>query len=161
MSQGARDAVIASHWSEGGKGASKLAEAVIAACEEKSDFKFLYPLDWSIKRKIECIAKSIYGASDVSYESLAEKQITNYEKMGFGNLPICMAKTPLSLSHDPKLKGVPREFILPVREVRASAGAGFIYPLIGKIKTMPGMATHPSFMNIDILTETDKIKGLS
>ncbi|MBE9504063.1 MAG: formate--tetrahydrofolate ligase [Proteobacteria bacterium] len=161
VSRGARDAVVTNHWAEGGKGASKLADAVIAACEEKSNFKFLYPLDWSIKRKIECIAKSIYGASDVSYDPLAEAQIINFEKMGFGNLPICMAKTSLSLSHDPKLKGVPKDFILPVREVKASVGAGFIYPLIDKINTMPGMATHPSFMNIDILPATNKIKGLS
>jgi formyltetrahydrofolate synthetase len=132
----------------------------VDACEKPSDFEFLYPLDWPIKRKIEHIAKEIYGADGVSYEPLAEQQIENYEKAGFGSLPICMAKTHLSLSHDPTLKGVPEGFTVPVREVRASAGAGFIYPLIGKMSTMPGLATYPAFMDIDIDTETGQIEGL-
>ena len=114
-----------------------------------------------IKQKIEHIAKEIYGAKDVVYEPLAEEQIASYEKSGFGNLPICMAKTHLSLSHDPTLKGAPEGFTLPVREVRASVGAGFIYPLIGKMSTMPGLATYPAYMKIDIDPETEKIVGLS
>jgi formyltetrahydrofolate synthetase len=161
VSQGAEDSVVTLHWAEGGDGAAKLAEAVVAACEKPSNFEFLYPLDWSIKQKIEHIAKTIYGADGVSYEPLADEQIARYEKAGFGKLPICMAKTHLSLSHDPALKGVPKDYILPVREVRASVGAGFIYPLIGKMSTMPGLSTHPAYMIIDIDLETGKIIGLS
>jgi len=161
IAQGAEDAVVTTHWTNGGDGAAKLAEAVVAACEKPSDFKFLYPLDWSIKQKIEYIAKTIYGADGVSYDPLAEEQIATYERAGFGNLPICMAKTHLSLSHDPTLKGVPTGFTIPVREVRASVGAGFIYPLIGKMSTMPGLATYPAYMKIDLDLETGKIVGLS
>ena len=161
LSQGAEDSVVTLHWAEGGDGAAKLAEAVVAACEKPSNFEFLYPLEWSIKEKIEHIAKKIYGADGVSYEPLAEEQIANYEKAGFGNLPICMAKTHLSLSHDPTLKGVPTGFIVPVREVRASVGAGFIYPLIGKMSTMPGLATAAAYLKIDLDLETGKIVGLS
>jgi formyltetrahydrofolate synthetase len=161
LTQGAEDAVVTLHWADGGDGAAKLAEAVVAACEKPSNFEFLYPLEWSIKQKIEHIAKTIYGADGVSYEPLAEEQIATYEKAGFGDLPICMAKTHLSLSHDPTLKGVPSGFIVPVREVRASVGAGFIYPLIGKMSTMPGLATSAAYMKIDIDLETGKIVGLS
>ena len=159
VGQGAEDAVVTTHWADGGKGAGKLAEAVVAACEKPSDFKFLYPLNWSIKQKIEKISLEIYGAGSVSYEPLAEKQIADYEQNGFGNLPICMAKTHLSLSPDPALKGAPSGFTIPVREVRASVGAGFICPLIGTMSTMPGLATHPAFMNIDI-DENGNIVGL-
>jgi methylenetetrahydrofolate dehydrogenase (NADP+)/methenyltetrahydrofolate cyclohydrolase/formyltetrahydrofolate synthetase len=161
IGQGAEDAVVTTHWTNGGDGAGKLAEAVVAACEKPSNFEFLYPLEWTIKEKIERIAKQIYGADGVSYEPLAEEQIARYEKAGFGKLPICMAKTHLSLSHDPALKGVPTGFTVPVREVRASVGAGFIYPLIGKMSTMPGLATHPAYMDIDLDLETGKIVGLS
>jgi len=160
IAQGAEDAVVTKHWAEGGDGAAKLAEAVVAACEKPSNFQFLYPLDWPIKRKIEHIAKEIYGAAGVTYEPLADEQIAAYERAGFGNLPICMAKTHLSLSHDPTLKGAPTGFTMPVREVRASVGAGFIYPLIGKMSTMPGLATHPAYMDIDLDLETGKIVGL-
>jgi methylenetetrahydrofolate dehydrogenase (NADP+)/methenyltetrahydrofolate cyclohydrolase/formyltetrahydrofolate synthetase len=160
LAHDAEDSVVTTHWANGGDGAAALAEAVVAACEKPSDFEFLYPLDWPIKRKIEHIAKEIYGADEVSYDDLAEQQIANYEKAGFGNLPICMAKTHLSLSHDPTLKGVPKGFTVPVREVRASVGAGFIYPLIGRMSTMPGLATYPAFMDIDIDTETGQIEGL-
>ena len=159
VAQGAEDSVVTTHWADGGQGAGKLAEAVVAACEKPSDFKFLYPLDWSIKQKIEKIATDIYGADGVSYDPLAEKQIADYERAGFGKLPICMAKTHLSLSHDPNLKGAPTGFTVPVREVRASVGAGFIYPLIGTMSTMPGLATHPAFMSIDI-DENGEITGL-
>ncbi len=159
IGQGAEDSVVTTHWADGGNGAGKLAEAVVAACEKPSDFDFLYPLDWSIKQKIEKISTDIYGADGVSYEPLAEKQIADYERAGFGNLPICMAKTHLSLSHDPTLKGQPTGFTVPVREVRASVGAGFIYPLIGSMSTMPGLATHPAFMSIDI-DENGEITGL-
>jgi formyltetrahydrofolate synthetase len=161
ISQGAEDSVVSRHWAQGGMGAAKLAEAVVAACEKPSNFKFLYPLDWPIKKKIEHIAKEIYGADGVTFEPTAEEQIASYERAGFGNLPICMAKTHLSLSHDPLLKGVPTGFTVPVREVRASAGAGFIYPLIGSMSTMPGLATHAAFMDIDLDPDTGEIKGLS
>ena len=161
VSQGAEDAVVSRHWPDGGDGAAKLAEAVVAACEKPGKFEFLYPLDWPIKKKIEHIAKEIYGADGVSYDPLAEEQIAIYERAGFGGLPICMAKTHLSLSHDPTLKGVPTGFVVPVREVRASVGAGFIYPLLGKMSTMPGLATYPAFMGIDLDVETGKILGLS
>ena len=161
IEQGAEDAVITKHWAEGGAGAAKLAEAVVAACEKPIDFKFLYPLEWSIKEKIEHIAKVFYSAADVTYEPLAEQQIANYERAGFGGLPICMAKTHLSISHDPLVKGAPSGFTMPVREVRASVGAGFIYPLIGTMSTMPGLATYPAFMRIDLDLETGEIVGLS
>jgi formyltetrahydrofolate synthetase len=157
--QGAEDAVKSSHWADGGRGAKELAEKVVEACEKPSNFKFLYPLDLSIKEKIEIIAKEIYGADGVSYEPMAEKQIASYEKAGFGDLPMCMAKTHLSLSHEPDRKGVPKGFTVPIREVRASVGAEFIYPLLGKMSTMPGLATKPAFMGIDI-DEDGNITGL-
>ncbi len=160
LEQGAYAAEVSTHWADGGEGAKALAEKVVEACEQPSNFEFLYPLDWPIKKKIEHIAKEIYGADGVAFEPLAEEQIEAYERAGFGKLPICMAKTHLSLSHDPNLKGVPKGFVVPVREVRASVGAGFIYPLIGSMSTMPGLATHPAFMDIDIDLETGKIVGL-
>ena len=161
VSQGAEDSIVCTHWAEGGKGAAKLGEAVVAACEKPSKFEFLYPLDWTIKAKIEHIAKTIYGAGTVTYEPLAEQQIARYEQAGFGKLPICMAKTHLSLTHDPAVKGAPKGFTMPVREVRASVGAGFIYPLLGQMSTMPGLATHPAYMLIDLDPDTGEIKGLS
>ncbi len=159
--QGAFESVPTEHWTKGGEGAAAFAEAVVEACEQPNDFEFLYPLEWSIKEKIEHIAKEIYSAADVEYSEKAETQIASYEKSGFGNLPICMAKTHLSISHDPDLKGAPTGFTLPVREVRASVGAGFIYPLIGAMSTMPGLATYPAYMDIDLDLETGKIVGLS
>ena len=158
--QGAFAAVKSTHWADGGAGSVEFAQAVVDACEQPSDFKFLYPLDWPIKKKIEFICKEFYGADGVTYEPLAEEQIATYEKAGFGGLPMCMAKTHLSLSHDPLLKGVPTGFTVPIREVRASVGAGFIYPILGKMSTMPGLATHAAFMNIDLDLETGKITGL-
>jgi len=156
---GAEAAIVSDHWARGGEGALELAEAVVSACNKPSNFRFLYDLNLPIKQKIEVIAREIYGADGVTYEPLAEKQIAFYEQSGFGNLPICMAKTHLSLSHDPNLKGVPKGFVIPVREVRASVGAGFVYPLVGTMSTMPGLPTYPAFMNIDI-DEDGKIVGL-
>jgi formate--tetrahydrofolate ligase len=144
---------------EGGKGGVPLAELVEAAAHEPSTFKPLYDLDQPLKAKIETIAKEIYGAADVTYEPLAEKQLRDYEANGFGKLPICMAKTHLSLSHDPSLKGAPSGFTVPVREVRASVGAGFIYPIIGDMRTMPGLSEHPAAENVDI-DEDGNIVGL-
>ena len=162
MSQqaGAEQAVMSDHWAKGGEGAMELAEAVVEACEKPSDFKFLYPLDWSIKQKIEKIAVEIYGADGVTYEPTAERQIKSFEEAGFGNLPICMAKTHLSLSHDATLKGRPKGFTVPIREVRASVGAGFIYPLLGIMRTMPGLPSRPVFMDVDYDFETGKVVGL-
>ncbi len=162
MSQqaGAEQAVMSDHWAKGGEGAMELAEAVVEACEKPNGFKFLYPLDWSIKQKIEKIAVDIYGADGVTYEPTAERQIKSFEEAGFGNLPICMAKTHLSLSHDAALKGRPKGFTVPIREVRASVGAGFIYPLLGIMRTMPGLPSRPVFMDVDYDFETGKVVGL-
>ncbi len=157
---GAFDAVVSKHWSDGGEGAKELAQAVVTAADQPSDFKFLYPLDLPIKEKIEIIAKKVYGAGSVSYSALANKQIKSYTENGFDKLPICMAKTHLSLSHDPKLKGRPEGFDVPIREVRASVGAGFLYPLLGTMRTMPGLPSKPAGNNVDIDFETGKIVGL-
>lgn len=157
---GAEDAVMSNHWAEGGAGAVELAKVVIEACEKSGNFKYLYPLDMSIKEKIETIAKSLYGADGVEYSSKAEQQIKLYTEAGFDKLPICMAKTHLSLSHDPTLKGEPKGFTVPVREIRASVGAGFLYPLLGEMMTMPGLPTRPAFYDVDLNLETNKIEGL-
>jgi formyltetrahydrofolate synthetase len=159
ISQGAETAVMTDHWTNGGDGAVELAEAVVAACEKPTDFKFLYPLDIPIKDKIETIAKEIYQAGSVTYEPLAERQIKSYEENGFGGLPICMAKTHLSLSHNPMLKNAPSGYELTVREARASVGAGFIYPLLGEMRTMPGLGSKPAYMNVDI-DEDGNVIGL-
>ena len=159
IAAGAVDAVLADHWANGGQGAAELAGAVVAACEQPSDFKFLYPLDRTIKSKIETIATEIYGADGVEYSPLAERQIADFERQGYGYLPINMAKTHLSISHDPALKGAPTGYTIPVREVRASVGAGFIYPLLGEMRTMPGLGTKPAYMNVDI-DDDGKIVGL-
>jgi formyltetrahydrofolate synthetase len=153
LEAGARDAVVSTLWAEGGKGGADLARAVIEAAESPSDFHTLYNLDLPVREKINSIAVKVYGASSVAFSPTASRQIDRYTDMGFGNLPICMAKTHLSLSHDPKLKGRPTGFELPIREVRLSAGAGFIYPLVGEIRTMPGLPTVPAGANIDIDAE--------
>jgi formyltetrahydrofolate synthetase len=158
---GAEDAVVSRHWMEGGAGATDLAEAVVAACEKPSNFKFLYDLDTtSIKDKIEIICKEVYGADGVTYEPEAEKKIELYNKLGFDKLPMCMAKTHLSLSHDPTLKGRPTGFTVPIRDIRASVGAGFLYPLLGTMSTMPGLPTRPVYYDVDLDLETNKVIGL-
>ncbi|CAH1792800.1 unnamed protein product [Owenia fusiformis] len=158
---GAFDAVVCEHWAKGGEGAADLAAAVKRACEQPSNFKFLYDLNLPIKDKIETIAKEIYGADGVSYEEEAEKKIALYTNQGFSGLPICMAKTHLSLSDKPDWKGAPTGFTLPIRDVRASVGAGFIFPLVGTMSTMPGLPTRPCFYDIDIDPITEQIVGLS
>lgn len=161
LAAGAFDAVICSHHAHGGKGAVDLGVAVQKACENITQpLKFLYPLDFSIKEKIEAIAKS-YGASDVEYSEQAEKQIELYSKQGFSSLPICMAKTQYSFSHVASEKGAPSGFVLPIRDVRASIGAGFIYPLVGTMSTMPGLPTRPCFYDIDLDTTKGRVIGLS
>jgi methylenetetrahydrofolate dehydrogenase (NADP+) / methenyltetrahydrofolate cyclohydrolase / formyltetrahydrofolate synthetase len=157
---GAEDAVLSNHWAEGGDGAVNLAKAVIAACEKPSSFQFLYPLEWTIKEKIEKIAKDIYGAGSVSYTPEAEEKIALYTRLGFDKLPICMAKTHLSLSHDPTLKNRPTGYVFPIRDVRASVGAGFLYPLCGEMRTMPGLPTRPVFYDVDLDLETGRVVGL-
>lgn len=158
-SAGAEDAVVSRVWLKGGEGGIELAEAVVKAAEKPSKFEFLYPLDWPIKKKIETIATKIYGADGVDYLPLAEKKIELYTKQGFDKLPICMAKTHLSLSHDPNLKNRPRGFRVPIRDVRASVGAGFLYPLLGEMRTMPGLSKVPAGTKVDI-DEKGNIVGL-
>ncbi|KAH9523064.1 C-1-tetrahydrofolate synthase, cytoplasmic [Bulinus truncatus] len=158
---GAFDAVICSHWAKGGLGAVDLAKAVDRATEQPSNFKFLYDVKESIEVKIETIAKEIYGADGIELSELARQQIQRYQKQGFNDLPICMAKTHLSLSDKPELKGAPKGFTLPIREARASIGAGFIYPIVGTMSTMPGLPTRPCFYDIDIDPDTEEILGLS
>lgn len=157
---GAQDAVVSSHWADGGKGSVKLARAVVKACALPANFRFLYPLDITIKQKIETIARDMYGAAGVEYLPAAEEKIALYTRLGFDNLPICMAKTHLSLSHDPELKGRPTGFIVPVRDIRASIGAGFLFPLIGEMPTIPGLPTRPAFYDIDLDIENDRVIGL-
>ena len=150
----------ARHWVEGGEGAARPGEAVVKAAEKPSNFQFLYPLDLSIKEKIEIICKEIYGADGVDYLPEAEAKIELYTRLGFDKLPICMAKTHLSLSHDPNLKGVPKGFRIPIRDIRASVGAGFLYPLLGEMSTMPGLPTRPVFYDVDLDLETGRVVGL-
>ncbi|PKA49594.1 Formate--tetrahydrofolate ligase [Apostasia shenzhenica] len=161
LASGAFDAVVCTHHAHGGKGAVDLGIAVQKACESNTQpLKFLYPLNVSIKEKIEAIAIS-YGAAGVEYSEQAEKQIEVYSKQGFSDLPICMAKTQYSFSHNPSQKGAPEGFVLPVRDVRASIGAGFIYPIVGSMSTMPGLPTRPCFFDIDVDFSTGKVLGLS
>jgi formyltetrahydrofolate synthetase len=146
-------------WAEGSKGGRKLARLVSEASQEKADFKFLYPLDISIKEKIHTIATKVYGASHVEYSEIAEKKVELFTKKGYDRLSICMAKTHLSLSHDVKLKGRPQGYALPIRDIRASVGAGFLYPLCGTMQTMPGLPSHPAGEVVDI-DEKGRIAGL-
>ena len=158
---GAEDALMANHWALGGAGAVELGKAVVAACEKSSQFQFLYPLERTIKEKIETIVREMYGGAGVEYSEEAEKKIAHYTRVGFDKLPICMAKTHLSLSHDPNLKGAPTGFTVPVRDIRASVGAGFLYPLLGTMSTMPGLSTRPGYYDIDLDPKTGKVIGLS
>ena len=137
-------------WAQGGAGAEELARAVLAAAARPTPMRFLYPLDLPIKQKIEAIARTMYGADGVDYAAAAETQIARYTELGYGNLAVCVAKTHLSLSHDPTLLGRPRGFRVPVREVRASVGAGFLYPLLGEMRTMPGLPSEPNAWKVDL-----------
>jgi formate--tetrahydrofolate ligase len=156
---GARVAVC-THFADGGAGAVDLARAVVEACEEPSTFTFLYPDSASLKEKIEKVATTIYGAAKVTYSAAANKQLANYEANGFGSLPVCIAKTHLSISSDASLKGAPTGHTVNVREVRASVGAGFVYPICGDMTTMPGLGSAPAASIID-LDENGEIVGLS
>jgi formyltetrahydrofolate synthetase len=157
---GAMDAVVSRHWMVGGKGAIELAEAVVKACDQPSKFKFLYPLELTIKEKIETICREIYRADGVDYSPEAERKIDLYTRLGFDKLPLCMAKTHLSFSTDAALKGAPRGFRVAISDIRASVGAGFLYPLLGTMRTMPGLPTRPVFFDVDLDLETGKVVGL-
>ncbi len=159
IDSGADDAVISDVWANGGEGGKEMAEAVVKAAEKPSKFKFLYELDIPIKDKIETIATKMYGAKEVDFSPIALKKLKQFTEMGYDKLPICMAKTHLSLSHDPQLKGRPENFVFPVRDIRASVGAGFLYPLCGQMRTMPGLPTTPAGNNVDI-DKDGRIKGL-
>jgi len=158
-SMGARSAVC-THFAKGGAGATELAEAVAEAADEPSDFHFLYPDEASLREKIETVATKVYGADGVDYDLAAARQLDSYERNGFGSLPVCIAKTHLSISSDSSLKGAPTGWRLPVREVRASVGAGFIYPICGDMRTMPGLGADPAAHHID-LDQNGEIVGLS
>ncbi|MBS0198460.1 MAG: formate--tetrahydrofolate ligase [Planctomycetes bacterium] len=156
---GATAAVRATVWADGGAGAKDLALAVVAACDQPSEFKFLYPAEASIKEKIEAIARS-YGAQGVDYSPEASAKISKYTQLGFGGLPICMAKTHLSFSDNAELKGAPDNFRITIRDMRASIGAGFIYPLVGTMRTMPGLPPRAAFVDVDIDPKTGRVEGL-
>jgi methylenetetrahydrofolate dehydrogenase (NADP+)/methenyltetrahydrofolate cyclohydrolase/formyltetrahydrofolate synthetase len=158
---GAEDVVLSEVWAKGGEGGAALAEAVVKACEKPNNFHFLYEDEMSIKEKIEIIVREIYRADGADYTDEAEAKIKLFTAMGLAHLPLCMAKTHLSFTHDPAIKGTPRGWRMPITDVRASVGAGFIFPLCGTMKTMPGLPTRPVFTDIDIDVETGKVLGLS
>jgi formate--tetrahydrofolate ligase len=158
-SVGARSAVT-HHFTKGGAGAVELAEVVAEAAEEPSEFQFLYPDQATLREKIETVATKIYGAASVEYSPLASRQLDKYERNGFGHFPVCIAKTHLSISSDPHLLGAPTGWTLPVREVRASVGAGFVYPICGDMRTMPGLGATPAALSIDV-DDDGRIVGLS
>jgi formate--tetrahydrofolate ligase len=151
-------AALSEVWEKGGEGGTELAEAVVKAAEEPSNFKLLYPDDMPIEEKLRTLATKIYGAKDISISPEAKKKIKQYTKFGWGNLPLCMAKTHLSLSHDPSLKGAPTGFTFPIRDIRASVGAGFLYPLAGTMRTMPGLPSVPAGTKVDLVD--GKVVGL-
>ncbi|MBM3469247.1 MAG: formate--tetrahydrofolate ligase [Armatimonadetes bacterium] len=160
LAAGAADAVTSEHHARGGAGALELAKAVVKAVGESSHMQFLYPLEMPIREKIETIATKIYGADGVDFEPAAEAKIKLYTKLGYDKLPICMAKSHLSLSDNPALKNRPRGFRVTVRDIRASVGAGFLYPLCGQMRTMPGLPKAPAANKVDIDLETGKVVGL-
>jgi len=159
LAAGARDAVVTTHWADGGAGSEALAAAVWDAAAEPSEFELLYPDEMSLPEKIETIATRVYGADGVDYAPAAAKALAEFERLGYSELPVCMAKTHLSISHDPKLLGRPSGFRVPIREVKLAAGAGFIYPLAGDMRTMPGLPSKPAGENVDI-DENGKAVGL-
>ncbi|KAI1608630.1 formate--tetrahydrofolate ligase-domain-containing protein [Exophiala viscosa] len=160
LSAGAEAAVPANHWAEGGAGAVDLAKAVVEASSKPKDFKLLYDLEGPVQERIEKIGKEMYGAEKVEFSELAQKKVDMYNKNGFGNLPICIAKTQYSLSHDPALKGAPTGFTVPIRDVRLALGAGYLYALAADIQTIPGLPTAPGYLNVDVDPETGEIDGL-
>jgi len=160
LEAGAEDAIPIEVHAKGGQGGLEAARAVKAAADKGGDFRFLYPLDVPIKEKIETIATKVYGADGVDYLPEAEAKVKLFTEQGLDNLPICMAKTHLSLSHDPALKGRPRGFRVPIRDIRPATGAGYLYPLLGEMRTMPGLPKRPAAVDVDIDVETGRIIGL-
>ncbi|OIW29159.1 C-1-tetrahydrofolate synthase [Coniochaeta ligniaria NRRL 30616] len=164
IAAGAEDAILSNHWAEGGAGAVDLARGVVAASEkaDKSAFRLLYPVDGSnsVQQRIETIAREMYGAAAVELSELARRKVDTYVRQGFGDLPVCIAKTQYSLSHDPDLKGAPSGFTVPIRDVRMAAGAGYLYALAADIQTIPGLPTAPGYLNVDVDVETGEIDGL-
>ncbi|KAJ5614403.1 C-1-tetrahydrofolate synthase cytoplasmic [Penicillium herquei] len=160
IAAGAEDAIPANHWAEGGAGAVDLAKGVLAASSKPKNFQLLYDLNGTIQERIERIGTSMYGAEKVEFSELAQKKVDTYTKQGFANLPICIAKTQYSLSHDPALKGAPTGFTVPIRDVRLAVGGGYLYALAADIQTIPGLPTAPGYLNVDIDTETGEIDGL-
>jgi len=159
LAAGAERVVTSEVWAKGGAGGVEVAEALVEACEKDNGFRFLYPNGATIRQKIKAIATRVYGADGVEYSSVARRKINRFQKNGYSGLPICMAKTHLSLSHDPALKGRPTGFTLPVRDIRPSLGAGFLYPLCGDMRTIPGLPTTPAGEKVDI-DEHGNVVGL-
>ena len=147
------------HVVDGGNGAMELARAVVDACDQPTDFRYTYDLADSLETKIEKIATEVYGADGIDISPQAAKDLAHFEKLGYGRLPVVMAKTHLSLSHDPQLKGRPTGWRLPVREVRAAVGAGYVYAICGNMRTMPGLGAHPAAERIDI-DDNGQVVGL-
>lgn len=160
INNGAFDAAICTHWADGGAGASALADAVIKACDQPSKFKFLYDVTLPLDKKIEIVAKEMYGAGTIEYLDHVKTKMAEYAKQGLDKLPICMAKTSLSLTGDPAVKGAPTGFVLKINNISISAGAGFIVPIVGEITTMPGLPTRPAIYDIDLNPVTGEIEGL-
>ncbi|KAI1279540.1 C-1-tetrahydrofolate synthase, cytoplasmic [Halotydeus destructor] len=161
LEAGADAACVTDHFTKGGEGAVELASAIMDVCKTNSKKgRFIYNLNCSIKEKIEAVVKEIYGGNGVEYSEKAAEKIEQYEQLGYGKFPICIAKTQYSFSHDAKLKGSPTGFKFPIIDVRVSVGAGFVYPLAGEIQTMPGLPTRPAYFDIDIDPETERIEGL-
>lgn len=163
IAAGARDAVVHTGFVDGGRGTEELAEAVTNACDEadSSRFTYSYELSQSIEDKLRALAQNLYGADDIEIQPKAAAKMQQFSELGYGELPICVAKTHLSISHDPALRGAPSGYIFPVRDIKLSAGAGFLYALAGDIRTMPGLPSHPGFMDIDLDPQTGGIIGLS
>lgn len=160
IAAGAEDAILSNHWAEGGKGAVDLANGVIAASEKPKELKLTYDLEGNVQDRISAIGQKMYGAEKVEFSELAQKKVDTYTRQGYGNLPICVAKTQYSLSHDPDLKGAPTGFTVPIRDVRMAAGAGYLYALAADIQTIPGLPTAPGYLNVDVDVETGEIDGL-
>ncbi|KAJ4318967.1 tetrahydrofolate synthase [Fusarium piperis] len=160
IAAGAEDAILSNHWAEGGKGAVDLANGVIAAADKPKELKLTYDLEGTVQDRITAIGQKMYGAEKVEFSELAQKKVDTYTRQGYGNLPICVAKTQYSLSHDPDLKGAPTGFTIPIRDVRMAAGAGYLYALAADIQTIPGLPTAPGYLNVDVDVETGEIDGL-
>jgi formate--tetrahydrofolate ligase len=157
---GAR-AAVSKHWEKGGEGAKELSEVVIAACNEKPKFKFLYETSTPLSERIRLIATKVYGADGVTFTPAAQEKVKKIESdPELSKLGTCMVKTHLSLSHDPTIKGRPNGWTLPIRDVLLYRGAGFAVPVAGDIKLMPGTSSDPAFRNIDVDVKTGRVKGL-